>query len=155
MSESTTSRGCSSLTEQFGVRLSVAIHLLCKVACLREHICPLVHCTACIWVVLQVGIVRQVETAAVKASEKSRGPFQRQLTASYTAATIEAGERADVGEPAAAPSGNGWSSAGLCAHLLVVIEGDAKSSGGTADLLCHMLCHMLCFEEFAVCSMGH
>lgn len=100
---------------------------------------------------LQVGIVRQVETAAVKASEKSRGPFQRQLTASYTSATIEAGERADVGEPAAAPSGNGWSSAGLCAHLLVITEGDAKSTGVPADLLCHVHC----YEDSVACSTTH
>jgi DNA mismatch repair protein MSH3 len=37
-----------------------------------------------------VGIVRQVETAAIKkAGDNKAGPFERRLTALYTAATLE------------------------------------------------------------------
>jgi DNA mismatch repair ATPase MutS len=39
---------------------------------------------------LQVGIVRQTETAAIKKAEGSRGTFDRKLTAVYTSATLEA-----------------------------------------------------------------
>ena len=39
---------------------------------------------------LQVGVVRQVETAAIKkAGDNKGGPFERRLTALYTAATLE------------------------------------------------------------------
>ncbi len=87
------------------------------------------------WRALQVGIVRQVETAAVKASEGSRGPFERTLSAVYTAATMEAGDKADVGELAPAASGSGWTSAGLSAHLLVVVEG-GRAPQGAPSLRC-------------------
>ena len=44
---------------------------------------------------LQVGVVRQVETAAIKkAGSNKSAPFERQLTALYTRATLEAGELA-------------------------------------------------------------
>lgn len=44
----------------------------------------------------QVGIVRQIETAAVKAAGDNKySPFERKLTALYTAATLDAGEKAD------------------------------------------------------------
>ena len=40
----------------------------------------------------QVGIVRQTETAAIKASGDNRyTPFQRRLTALYTQSTLEVG----------------------------------------------------------------
>lgn len=38
---------------------------------------------------VQVGIVRQVETAAIKKAEGSRGTFERKLSAVYTSATLE------------------------------------------------------------------
>jgi hypothetical protein len=39
---------------------------------------------------MQVGIVRQVETAAIKkAGDNKAGPFERRLTALHTAATLE------------------------------------------------------------------
>ena len=41
-------------------------------------------------VLLQVGIVRQTETAAIKKAEGSRGTFDRKLNAVYTSATLEA-----------------------------------------------------------------
>jgi len=82
----------------------------------------------------KVGIVRQAETAAVKASEGSRGPFERTLSAVYTAATMEAGDRADVGELAPVASGNGWTSAGLSAHLLVVVEAAKPPPGADVEL---------------------
>ena len=75
----------------------------------------------------------------MKASEGSRGPFLRQLTATYTAATIEAGDRADVGEPSAAPSGSSWTSSALSAHLLVITEGPELAIGEraiTAGIAC-------------------
>jgi DNA mismatch repair protein MSH3 len=43
-----------------------------------------------------VGVVRQVESAAIKAaSDNKYTPFTRQLTALYTPATLDAGEKAD------------------------------------------------------------
>lgn len=45
----------------------------------------------------KVGVVKQTETAAIKASkDKNVGPFGRELTSVYTKATLEAGE--DLGE---------------------------------------------------------
>jgi hypothetical protein len=45
---------------------------------------------------LQVGVVRQVESAALKAASDNRSaPFARQLTGLFTAATLDAGEKAD------------------------------------------------------------
>ena len=41
---------------------------------------------------LQVGVVRQIETAAIKkTSENRNAPFTRELTAVYTRATLEVG----------------------------------------------------------------
>ena len=71
----------------------------------------------------------------MKASEGSRGPFERTLSAVYTAATMEAGDKADVGELAPAASGSGWTSAGLSAHLLVVVEG-GRAPQGALSLRC-------------------
>ena len=49
---------------------------------------------------MQVGVVRQVETAALKSiSDNKYQPFERRLTALYTPGTLEAGQRADkIGE---------------------------------------------------------
>jgi DNA mismatch repair protein MSH3 len=51
----------------------------------------------------KVGIVRQVETAALKAAGANKSaPFERKMTALYTSSTLEAGERADkMGEEGA------------------------------------------------------
>ncbi|GIL42499.1 hypothetical protein Vafri_459, partial [Volvox africanus] len=48
----------------------------------------------------RVGVVRQTETAAIKAAGANKSaPFERKVTALYTAATLEAGRRADkIGE---------------------------------------------------------
>ncbi|EFJ39164.1 hypothetical protein VOLCADRAFT_101290, partial [Volvox carteri f. nagariensis] len=44
----------------------------------------------------RVGVVRQTETAAIKAAGANKSaPFERRLTALYTAATLEAARRAD------------------------------------------------------------
>lgn len=44
----------------------------------------------------QVGVVRQVESAALKAASDNRSaPFARQLTGLFSAATLDAGEKAD------------------------------------------------------------
>ncbi|PSC73725.1 DNA mismatch repair MSH3 [Micractinium conductrix] len=59
---------------------------------LRYHVRRLVHAGH------KVGVVRQVETAAIKSAAikagdvKSKQPFERKLTALYTRATLEAGE---------------------------------------------------------------
>eukprot|EP00798_Chlamydomonas_sp_ICE-L_P012091 gene12091-15198_t len=44
----------------------------------------------------RIGVVRQVETAAIKASSANKSaPFERKLTAIYTSATLEAGMKAE------------------------------------------------------------
>lgn len=44
----------------------------------------------------QVGVVRQTESAALKAvGDNKSGPFTRSLTGLYTAATLDAAEKAD------------------------------------------------------------
>jgi len=47
-----------------------------------------------------VGVVRQVESAALKAQSSTKSaPFVRQLTALYTAATLDAAQKAEkIGE---------------------------------------------------------
>ena len=49
----------------------------------------------------QVGVVRQTESAALKAAgDNKSAPFTRSLTGLFTAATLEAAEKADkLGEP--------------------------------------------------------
>jgi hypothetical protein len=51
----------------------------------------------CCWLLLgQVGVVRQVESAALKAvSDNKSAPFTRALTGLFTAATLDAAEKAD------------------------------------------------------------
>ena len=76
-----------------------------------------------------VGVVRQTQTAALKkasgdASERS-GPFERKLTAVYTAATVDAGGVDDVGGGEFASSSSSLSAAhgcGASAFLLVVAD---------------------------------
>lgn len=78
-------------------------------ACLayRCHVC-LAMCRDCIvlfalamglvscWLVLQVGVVRQTESAALKAAgDNKSAPFTRSLTGLFTAATLDAAEKAD------------------------------------------------------------
>ena len=55
----------------------------------------------------QVGLVRQTETAAVKTAGGTRGPFERAVSALYTAATLDA-------QPVEAFSsaGGGWGGGG-------------------------------------------
>ncbi len=46
---------------------------------------------------LQVGVVRQIETAAIKAAGSNRyAPFERKLTALYTRSTLEASSSLDA-----------------------------------------------------------
>lgn len=47
-----------------------------------------------------MGVVRQLESAALKAvSDNKSAPFTRELTGLFTAATLDAGEKADkIGE---------------------------------------------------------
>ena len=103
-----------------------------------------------------VGVVRQTQTAALKkssgdASERS-GPFDRKLTAVYTAATVDAGGVDDVGDGGGefAPSSSNSSSSksfsahgcGASAFLLVVAdepaaaaaaeEGNEEATGGSS-----------------------
>ncbi|KAG2483848.1 hypothetical protein HYH03_017301 [Edaphochlamys debaryana] len=85
----------------------------------------------------RVGVVRQTETAALKAAGSNRSaPFERAVTALYTAATLEAGRRADkIGEegaldelqdlPSAAPAGGS-------AHMLFVAEGPPPAAAAAA-----------------------
>lgn len=43
-----------------------------------------------------MGVVRQTETAAIKASGANKSaPFERRMTALYTSATLDAGERGE------------------------------------------------------------
>ena len=102
----------------------------------------------------QVGVVRQVETAAIKKAGSNRSaPFERQLTALYTRATLEAGELAAgsssgpaAGEGPPSPGGGEeaapaaepelalqhprWSSERLSSYLLCVVEEPAAGEGG-------------------------
>jgi DNA mismatch repair protein MSH3 len=100
----------------------------------------------------KVGVVRQVETRAIRAAGgASRAPFERRLTAVYTRATLEAGElaaerpptkaaaRAAAAQPGDAdeadeePAGAGapaaWSSEQRSAYLLAVVEEPLGAAG--------------------------
>lgn len=56
----------------------------------------LLACPCCGASVLQVGVVRQTESAALKAAgDNKSAPFTRSLTGLFTAATLEAAEKAD------------------------------------------------------------
>lgn len=55
----------------------------------HKQVIPAVSC-------LQVGVVRQTESAALKAAgDNKSAPFSRSLTGLFTAATLEAAEKAD------------------------------------------------------------
>ncbi len=101
----------------------------------------------------KVGVVRQVETRAIRAAGgASRAPFERRLAAVYTRATLEAGELAaerpptkaaaraaaarpgdaDEGaddEPAGAGAPAAWSSEQRSAYLLAVVEEPLGAAG--------------------------
>ncbi|KAL6770467.1 hypothetical protein ACKKBF_B31365 [Auxenochlorella protothecoides x Auxenochlorella symbiontica] len=79
----------------------------------------------------KVGIVRQTETAAIKAAGTTRSaPFQRRMTELYTRATLEAGE---LGESACERPGDAPGQPGGSARFLVCVveaEGAQGRSGG-------------------------
>lgn len=76
----------------------------------------------------KVGVVRQVETAALKAAGDNRNaPFGRKLTNLYTKGTyIDDVEGLEGPAPAASSTGSGSSSTG---HLLCITESSAKGWG--------------------------
>jgi len=72
-------------------------------------LCLCLRLCLCLW---QVGVVRQTETAALKAQGANRsGPFTRGLSALYTMATLEAGEDLARGERLGG-AGRSWGRAG-------------------------------------------
>ncbi|KAI8469096.1 MAG: muts domain V-domain-containing protein [Monoraphidium minutum] len=83
----------------------------------------------------KVGVCRQTETAALKAASSNRSaPFERRLTALYTASTLDAGERADkIGEEGAMAESQGLDAlmprAGGGSYLMVVAEAEAGGGG--------------------------
>lgn len=103
----------------------------------------------------KVGIVRQVETAAIKAAGQNRNqPFERKLTAMYTKATLEAGELGALVKPSAGVDGvdadeeegaasetlrqdsGAYSNEHRSAYLVCIIEepvDGTSGSGGTVE----------------------
>jgi DNA mismatch repair protein MSH3 len=80
----------------------------------------------------KVGVVRQTETAALKAAGDSRSKvFERKLSAVYTRATIAAGVALDGGD-AAAPGGD--AAARPCSYLVVLSEAPPASGSSGAQL---------------------
>jgi hypothetical protein len=84
----------------------------------------------------KVGIVRQVETAALKAAGANKSaPFERRLTALYTSSTLEAGEKADkLGEEGAMGTSQEMEAmlagaGGRPNYLLCVAEGAGAGAG--------------------------
>ncbi|KAL3139906.1 hypothetical protein ABBQ38_004198 [Trebouxia sp. C0009 RCD-2024] len=77
----------------------------------------------------KVGVVRQMETAAIKASGSNKyTPFTRKLTAVYTRATLEAGDKEHVGEGSVSERADAsWSNQDLSHYLVCVVEADAPS----------------------------
>eukprot|EP00887_Chlorella_sp_A99_P004262 scaffold15.g4262.t1 len=99
----------------------------------------------------RVGVVRQAETAAVKAASANRsGPFERKVAAIYTRATLEAsgpaGELAGLqaeAEAAAEAEAEGggaagalWSSERLSSYLTCVVEALAAGTAVDLGLVC-------------------
>ncbi|KAK9916549.1 hypothetical protein WJX75_003960 [Coccomyxa subellipsoidea] len=89
----------------------------------------------------KVGIVRQTETAALKkAGDNRNAPFTRQLTALYTRATLEAGDKDHVGEGRGSTFSSeagttSWTNEGLSSYLVCVVEGAAENAPqGAVDL---------------------
>jgi DNA mismatch repair protein MSH3 len=97
----------------------------------------------------KVGVVQQTESAAIKAAGDNRSkPFERELAAVYTRATLEAGALAgparggggaaaseeDAADAAAAggpaPQDAAWSSEQRSAYLLCLVEEHARGGGG-------------------------
>ncbi|KAL0026611.1 hypothetical protein WJX77_010338 [Trebouxia sp. C0004] len=76
----------------------------------------------------KVGVVRQMETAAIKASGSSKyTPFTRKLTAVYTRATLEAGDKEHVGEGSVSERADAsWSNQELSHYLVCVVEAEAS-----------------------------
>eukprot|EP00879_Flechtneria_rotunda_P007268 GHRR01007625.1.p1 GENE.GHRR01007625.1~~GHRR01007625.1.p1 ORF type:complete len:351 (+),score=177.96 GHRR01007625.1:1407-2459(+) len=79
----------------------------------------------------QVGIVRQTESAALKAvSDNRSAPFSRSLTGLFTAATLDAGEKADKLDEASAMEASyelemllgGSRAAAVANYMLVITE---------------------------------
>ncbi|CAI5989423.1 unnamed protein product [Closterium sp. NIES-65] len=98
----------------------------------------------------KVGVVRQSETAAIKAHGSNKaGPFGRHLSALYTRATLEAGEdlggeggeggEGGVGEGAGNGGGGGGMGGRLSSYLVCIAEesvgegGKGKREGGKGD----------------------
>ncbi|CAI5521744.1 unnamed protein product [Closterium sp. Naga37s-1] len=98
----------------------------------------------------KVGVVRQSETAAIKAHGSNKaGPFGRHLSALYTRATLEAGEdlggeggeggEGGVGEGAGIGGGGGGMGGRLSSYLVCIAEesvgegGKGKREGGKGD----------------------
>ncbi|CAG9463646.1 unnamed protein product [Pedinophyceae sp. YPF-701] len=76
----------------------------------------------------RVGVVRQVETAALKSVGDNRNkPFERKLTGVYTKATLEAGLMEDVGE-AGEEAASGAVRGGGASYLLCVCEEHGRES---------------------------
>lgn len=74
----------------------------------------------------KVGVVKQSETAAIKAHGLNRlGPFCRGLSALYTKATLEAAEDIGGHEEGCGPSSN---------YLVCVVEKGIESSGVTTGV---------------------
>ncbi|KAK9810008.1 hypothetical protein WJX72_003290 [[Myrmecia] bisecta] len=87
----------------------------------------------------KVGVVRQTETAALKAAGSNRyTPFTRKLTALYTRSTLEAGLLDDVGETELAqrsgPGADAWSNAQLSNYLVCIVEQPAAGHGGDGSV---------------------
>lgn len=94
--------GCPSLAAACSYACGVSLLLCCSLSCTRQHACRLtrfVHDWMRSWQPAppaalhpQVGVVRQVETAAIKkAGDNKSGPFERRMTALHTRATLEVG----------------------------------------------------------------
>ncbi|CAI5471170.1 unnamed protein product [Closterium sp. Yama58-4] len=82
----------------------------------------------------KVGVVRQSETAAIKAHGSNKaGPFERHLSALYTRATLEAGEdlggEGGVGEGAGIGGGGGGMGGRLSSYLVCIAE-ESVGEGG-------------------------
>ncbi|CAL8467013.1 g6549 [Coccomyxa elongata] len=89
----------------------------------------------------KVGIVQQTETAALKkAGDNRNAPFTRQLTALYTRATLEAGDKDHVGEGRGSTFSSetgtaAWTNEGLSSYLVCVVESTADNAPqGAVDL---------------------
>ena len=79
-----------------------------------------------------MGVCRQTESAALKAVSANRSaPFERKLTALYTAATLDAGERADKIGAGGQRSPN-WLPGLAGGAALAAMSGSCTRAGSTA-----------------------